>query len=77
MPRITNDVLAERLQNYHDALAEKVDGVNKRLDDLNGQVSRNTSGRNKQFVINSILGIIGSASLVGLITIFIDKVFGG
>jgi len=73
-----NSVLLEKLNSMHTLQEEKfknikndLKGINKRLDTLNSQTSKNTASRERQKVINAIIGTIGTFCLSGIIALLL------
>jgi len=63
MNKITNEVLAERIEGIKSVLKKGFENTHDRLDKLNGQVKSNTDFKNKVIgaliVISSVLAITG------------------
>lgn len=63
MSKITNEVILEKINSLHQIVDTKLDGINCRLDKLNGQVYKNTEARHKQYIINIIIGTVATTAL--------------
>ena len=63
MPKITNEVLLEKIEGGHEITQVYIKGIHERLDTLNSQTQKNTAFRNSQRVINGVVTAIGVAIL--------------
>lgn len=70
----TISVGMQRIDDKLDGIGCDITKIELHLKDINGRVQKNTIFSNKQSVINTILGVIGSLTLAGVISILFSLV---